>query len=242
MSIPPKDCFDSDREYNQSYHDQSNYHTVLRDGHGHKKHKFEIEIGSVIRTIHHICDQLSYGEGILGLLYGDPYFARCIAEFVSSDDESMEGLENVVIYLCLPYFSRTNGWTTRDINLLKKHPNIAYYLARVSKFTHWTINDNGILSLQHGRVALELARNSGKTGWTTDGKEILSLHRGGVTFWLSKCHKLSTSDSRILDLVEAYRNQYNKRIASLRKKLLHRGIQNMNNNLSMTKNIHGLNP
>ena len=105
--------------------------------------------------------------------------------------------------------------------MLQKYSNsntIALDLAKNSDKNGWTTDDKEILSLHHGRVALNLAKNSGKTGWTTDDKEILSLHQGGVAFWLSKCQKLSTSDSKILDLVEAYRNQYNKRIFNLRKK------------------------
>ncbi|MCX5810744.1 MAG: hypothetical protein NTX36_15465 [Proteobacteria bacterium] len=258
---------------------------------------------------------MSFREGILEKFYGDQDFARLIAKFVSSgyeptaDFASHKCVDVVDIYLCLAYFSCMNGWKTSDIDVLKKHQNIAYYLAIDSGITHWTTNDkeilsfcdgkvalelaknsgkNGwttddkeilklcqwdvarelaktsvltgwttnvkeilmlkkysysyinntialefaknsdktgwttndkeVLSLQHGRVALNLAKNSDKTGWTTDDKEVLKLCQGGVAFWLLKCQILSTSDREILDLAEAYRNQYNKKIANLRGK------------------------
>ena len=309
-------------EYNQTYNNQLHYHVIYGIAMRTARNKYEHKVRDVIEEIHDLCGDLSYREGILEEFYGDQTFARRIAKFVSSGYEPTADLTRykcvdvVDIYLCLAYFSCINGWKTSDIDVLKKHQNIAYYLAIDSSVTRWTTNDkeilsfcdgkvalelaknsdkngwttddkeilklfqgevalelagnsvktgwttddkeilmlqkysnsntialdlaknsdkNGwttddkeILSLHHGRVALNLAKNSGKTGWTTDDKEILSLHQGGVAFWLSKCQKLSTSDSKILDLVEAYRNQYNKRIFNLRKITVSKGVQNMN--------------
>ncbi|MCX5814970.1 MAG: hypothetical protein NTX75_01830 [Proteobacteria bacterium] len=296
---------------NQTYDNQLHYHVIYELAMHTARNKYEHKVRDVIEEIHDLCGDLSYREGILEEFYGDQAFARRIAKFVSSGYEPTADLTRykcvdvVDIYLCLAYFSCMSGWKTSDINVLKKHQDMAYYLAIDSSATLWTTNDkeilsfcdgkvalelaknsvlngwttddkeilklcrgevalvlagnsvktgwttndkeilmlqkyssntitldlaknsnkNGwttddkeILSLHHGRVALNLAKNSGKTGWTTDDKEILSLHQGGVAFWLSKCQKLSTSDSKILYLVEAYRNQYNKRIFNLRKK------------------------
>lgn len=234
-------------EYNQTYYNQRSYHFLYEIAMRTARNKYEHKVRDVIEEIHDLCGDLSYREGIHEEFYVDQTFARRIAKFVSSGYEPNTDLTRhksvdvVDIYLCLAYFSCMSGWKTSDINVLKKHQNIAYYLAIDSSATLWTTNYKEILSFCDGKVALVLAKNSDKNGWTTDDKEILSLHQGGVAFWLSKCQKLSTSDSKILDLVEAYRKQYNKKITNLRKKLLHRGIQNMNNNPSTTKSIHGLN-
>ena len=250
-----KDCKDygkSDKT-DEIYNDQLLYHNAYEFAMRTARNKYEHKVRDVIEDIHYLCGGLSYREGILEKFYGDQDFARLIAKFIRSGYEPMPAdlasykcVDVVDIYLCLAYFSCMNGWKTSDINVLKKHQNIAYYLAIDSGITRWTTNDkeilffrdgkvalelakrsvlNGwttndkeILKLCHGEVALELVKNSDKNGWTTDDKEILKLCQGGVAFWLSKCQKLSTSDSEMLDLVEAYRNQYNKKIANLRGK------------------------
>ncbi|MCX5814595.1 MAG: hypothetical protein NT178_18955, partial [Proteobacteria bacterium] len=131
-------------EYNQTYNNQLHYHVIYGD----------------------LCGDLSYREGILEEFYGDQTFARRIAKFVSSGYEPTADLTRykcvdvVDIYLCLAYFSCINGWKTSDIDVLKKHQNIAYYLAIDSSVTRWTTNDKEILSFCDGKVALELAKNS----------------------------------------------------------------------------------
>ena len=222
-----KDCKDygkSDKT-DEIYNDQLLYHNAYEFAMRTARNKYEHKVRDVIEDIHYLCGGLSYREGILEKFYGDQDFARLIAKFIRSGYEPMPAdlasykcVDVVDIYLCLAYFSCMNGWKTSDINVLKKHQNIAYYLAIDSGITRWTTNDKEILFFRDGKVALELAKRSVLNGWTTNDKEILKLCQGGVAFWLSKCQKLSTSDSEMLDLVEAYRNQYNKKIANLRGK------------------------